>query len=263
MHIVVRRTRVERRSLRDRAQWSHTCVLDRSTSCTVGPLRYAIGGHPVTKLPPPSPDVIIARVLPPFPFLEILRSVAPARSRMYISTYLYASHDIPRVRVSYGTVHNSRVSGRTGLSRYQGRVAIGNATLVKTEIPRTSLKRKRSDRWISRWHHRRHEIRWLSDKRRRMIRIVMITIRGRECEREGDTGEKNLRLDIIEDRDEDSKSLFAVLNPTYELKRDFRKISKSPWWFLSREPLFNLYVGFCAFSAKSFNQKLNIKFRFW
>lgn len=110
-----------------------------------------IGGHPAAKLPPPSPsaDVIIARVLPPFPFLEILRSAASSRD-MHISTYLCASHDIPRVSASYGTVHNSRVSGRAGLSRYQGRIAIGNATLVKTEIPRTSLKRKRSVRWVSR-----------------------------------------------------------------------------------------------------------------
>lgn len=124
---------------------------DRSTSragAAVGP-GIAIGRDParllLLLLPSPPADVTVARPSS-FSFsrdFAFRRSRDRARECTYNACpYLNASHDIPLVRVLNGTMHNSRVSGGVWLSRYQGCAAIGHATLVKTDIPRTLLKKE-------------------------------------------------------------------------------------------------------------------------
>lgn len=108
----------------------------------------AIGRDParlLLLLPSPPADVTVTR---PSSF-SFSRDFAFRRSRDRAREYTYnacpylnASHDIPLVRILNGTMHNSRVSGGVWLSRYQGRAAIGHATLVKTDIPRTLLKKE-------------------------------------------------------------------------------------------------------------------------
>lgn len=99
MHFII-----HRQSLLDRA-----CVFDRSTSRAVE-ARITIGFLLLLVVVGTSSS----RVLPPFPFLEISRSTG-VQTRAQIRV-LYVSFRDPRhsVRVSNGTVHNSRVSGGVG-----------------------------------------------------------------------------------------------------------------------------------------------------
>lgn len=73
---------------------------------------------------------------------------------------------------------------------------IENATLVKTEIPRTSLKRMWCDRWISRYDITRGAR--FGD---RLIRAAMI--------RDDSDKRMRVRLGIVEGRDEDPESVFS------------------------------------------------------
>lgn len=97
-----------RRSLHDCA-----CVL-RSTSRAVGSVSRSAE---LAKLPPPPPDVVVAPCPSSFSFSRYFtfrRREPRVRMHIYVHRDLYASHDIPLVRVSNGTVHNSRVSGGVG-----------------------------------------------------------------------------------------------------------------------------------------------------
>lgn len=85
-------------SLLDRA-----CVLDRSTSRA-----------PELPPSPRRPDVIVAHVLPPFPFLEISRSTDVQTRARVTCIHIFFRDPRHSVRVSNGTVHNSRVSGGVG-----------------------------------------------------------------------------------------------------------------------------------------------------
>lgn len=136
---------------------------NRSTSLlhVVGPYRTIDRARQTASLHSPLPPPTSyscgrhLHVLPPFPFLEILRFAGAKPRPVVKSTYTYIHLcDIPRdipcalVRTFNGTptsaVHNSRVSVTAlVISRYQGQIAIENTTLIKTEIPRTDLKRTR------------------------------------------------------------------------------------------------------------------------
>jgi len=121
----------------------------------VGP-GVTIGEDPARLLPPPATDVVVARPSS-FSFSRDFAFRRGARPRAREYTYIMRTHILTRPTTfrSSGSwtvpyiIH--RVSGGVWLSRYQGRSAIGHATLVKTEIlwnrPKKETKQSHSFRW--------------------------------------------------------------------------------------------------------------------